>query len=515
MLRPVLPLWCALALAIGAGPVLDAAFPEIGFWPAILPGIAMVLVALVGRRAGAAFLVGLVAGTSFYLVDIPWIQQFLGDSFGALSLVPLLGLSIFEGLFWGVGAILVALAYRWVPRLGVHRALLPVVVAGLWTLREWVTSTWPFGGFSWGRVGFTQAEGPLAPLLSWIGTAGVTFLIVLAVAAAIEAARARSLGGGAVLAASVIAALLVPSFPVTIDGTMRVAAVQGDGRAGYFDRAAYGELLEAQTEATYPVLDDPGLDVVVWPEGGTDVDPETRAEAARIFDAISRRTGAPLVSGVITTRGDLTYNTSIVWQAGRGITDYYDKRHPVPFGEYVPLRSLIEPLVPDLIGLIGRDYTPGSTDPVARIGDVVVGLNICFDIVDDALLRETVDDGAQIVFAQSNNADFGRTDESVQQLAIARVRALETGRSIVVVSTVGQSAIIRPDGTTMDSVPRYTPAAMVDDVPLSTTRTAAVVTGAGVEELVSLFGLAVVVGAGVIAGFETRRSLRSRRSSTS
>lgn len=504
---PLVPLWLALVLAVGAGPVLDAAFPSIGFWPAVLPGLAMILVSLIGRRAGTAFLVAFVAGTSFYLVDIPWIQKFLGDSFGALSFAPLLGLSIFEGLFWGASGILIALAYRWMPRLRLHRVLTPIVVAGLWTLREAISSIFPFGGFSWGRLGFAQAEGPLAPLFPWIGTAGVTFLTAFFVAGVIEVARARSLVGATALAGATVVALLIPTFPITTHGTMRVAAVQGDGRAGYFDRAAYGQLLQAQLNATIPLIGtEKDLDAIVWPEGGTDVDPQTELSARQVFDDITGELGAPLVSGVITSRGDLTFNTSIVWEHGVGVTDYYDKRHPVPFGEYVPLRSLIEPLVPSLIGLIGREYTPGTTDPVATVSGVVVGLNICFDIVDDALLRETVDDGAQIVFAQSNNADFGDTDESVQQLAIARIRAMETGRSVVVDSTVGQSAIIAPDGSTIDSVPRYTAAAMVDDVPLSSTITPSVRFGAQLEWLLALFALATLL----VAGLVTRRASPAR-----
>jgi apolipoprotein N-acyltransferase len=509
------PLWLALVLALGSGFVLDLAFPDSYVWIAIFPGLAMLLVALIGRRTGAAFLVGFLAGATFYIVHVPWIQRFLDDSFGALSFVPLLAVAVFEGLFWGGVGILISLAYRWLPRAAFSRrlgvALVPIVVAALWSLRELVTSTFPFGGFSWGRLSFSQSQSPFAELFPWLGASGVSFVIALITASVIEAvrrfSRATALRTATALVAGITVLMLVPAFPVANNGSMRVAAVQGDGRAGYFDRAAYGDLLEAQWNATLPVLDDPAIDVVVWPEGGTDVDPQTENVAKSIFESISGRLDAPLVSGVITDRDGLTFNSSIVWQAGEGVTDFYDKRHPVPFGEYVPLRSIVEPIVPELIGLIGREYTPGSTDPVVRIGSALVGLNICFDIVDDALMRETVDDGAQVVFAQSNNADFGDSDESVQQLEIARIRALELGRSVVVVSTVGQSEIIAPDGSTIDSVPRYTPAAMVDDVPLATTQTPSTLVGAALEQLIVLFGLAVLVGAGIVS-----RSGRARRS---
>jgi apolipoprotein N-acyltransferase len=286
-----------------------------------------------------------------------------------------------------------------------------------------------------------------------------------------------------------------------------------------------GDNLRGQIAATAPVYDR-DVDVVVWPEGSSDINPLTYPQAAEAFSEVARRAGAPLVAGIITARdqGVLDadgnevyryYNTSTLWHADTGQVDYYDKKHPVPFGEYVPDRWFWRMFAPDLIDLIGREYTPGTTDAVLDVGSaktggrsVPAGVAICFDIVDDQLLHDMVSQGAQLVLAQTNNADFGFTDESVQQLAIARIRALETGRSVVNISTVGTSAIIYPDGSEHDRLPWYTPGVMVDDVPLSTTMTPAMVGGRQVEWLVSFGGL-LVLGAG---GLEARR-LR-RRSST-
>ncbi|CAN5210158.1 apolipoprotein N-acyltransferase [soil metagenome] len=505
--RPIVPLWLAALLAIAAGPLLDAAFPDLGLWPAIFPGVAIALVALIGRRLGTAYLIGFLTSLSFYLVHIPWISKFLGDDFPfPLDLTPLIALSVFEAFFWGAAAMLLTLAYRWIPRafptFWGRVLLLPAAIAGIWTLREFITSNWPWGGFSWGRLAFSQSESPLGSLFPWIGVAGVTFVIAFLTASAVEAIRVSSRRTWLTAATTVVAAATVtfafPTFPVETQGTLRVAAVQGNGPAGYFTPHVYGDLLRAQFDATQSIV--PGkrkLDVIVWPEGASDVDPLENRDAANIFDFISNEYDAPLIAGTIAQRGKLTFNTSLLWEAGRGAVDHYDKRHPVPFGEYVPARSFFEPLSPDLIGLIGRDYTPGTTDPIltvkAAVGAVKVGVNICFDIVDDFLMTETIDDGAQVIFAQSNNADFGRTDESVQQLAIARVRAMELGRSVVVNSTVGQSAVILPDGSTLDSVKRYTAATMVDDVPLSTVVTPAVVISHPLEWFLAAFGLATLV----------------------
>jgi apolipoprotein N-acyltransferase len=503
----VLPLWGALVVALLAGIVLDGAFPDRGVWPLAFVGIAMVLVALRGRRAGTSFLVGLVFGLSFYLVHIEWATLFLGD-------IPWLALSTLEALFVAVGSILVTLAYRWVPRIWPTRAgvlgLLPLVVAGVWVLREAVSAVWPYGGFSWGRVAMSQSESPLQHLFAWVGISGVGFVMVWIVALAIAACdeiltSARALPSGRwrwpavpLVGMAIAGSLAVPAWSTTVDGTFRVAAIQGDTPSGYFDERDYqGQILDGHFEATLPVLDD-DPDVIVWPEGAADLDPLESQAAAETIDLLAQSADAPIVLGTITERGDDIFNSSLLWQPGVGVTSVFDKRHPVPFGEYVPDREFWEPFAPDLIGLIGREYTPGTTSPVFDLGDVTAAVNICFDIVDDALMRESVRDGGQVIFAQTNNADFGRTDELVQQLAIARIRALELGRTVINISTVGSSAVIAADGSTIDSLPIYTTGAMVDDVELRSGLTPAALLGGQLESLIGGFGLLTVIGAGLL-----------------
>jgi len=482
---------------------MDSGFPDRDWWPMTFVGIAMVLVSVMGRRPRSALLVGFIAGMAFYLVHIEWASLFLGP-------VPMVALSFLESLFVALGALLISLAYRWctsawptaLGRLG----LLPVVVGGLWTAREAISSVFPYGGFAWGRVALSQSESPFAGLFSWIGVSGVSFVMVALVVLAIEAVRMASLPRVlrlTVALAALAAVLIVPAFPVAISGSTSVAAVQGNGKAAYFDSRERGDLLAAQYDATEPLFaEDLDVDMVIWPEGASDINPLTEPYAAQVFDYVSEELDAPLIAGAITERGDKIFNTSLLWEAGEGATDYYDKKHPIPFGEYVPDREFWEPLAPDLIGLIGRDYTPGTTDTVFDIDGVIAGINICFDISDDAVMYDAVRDGAEILIAQTNNADFGKTDESLQQLAIARIRALELGRSVVNISTVGTSAIIAPDGSTIDQLTSYTAATMVADVPLSTTITPAFLLGRGIELLVSGLGLAALV----IAGRTERKS---------
>jgi apolipoprotein N-acyltransferase len=533
-IEPVLPVLPAVVVAAGAGLLLDTAFPDKGWWFTAFPAIALVLIAMQGRRMGSAILVGLVFGAAFYWPHIEWASEFLG-------VLPWSALAAVMTLWSGAAAALIALAYRWVPRVWNAPAgrllLLPAVVAGIWTARESIASVWPYGGFSWGRVAFSQSDSPLSPLFAWLGVSGVSFamvfIVALAVAAAQEAIRhpRRGLALGTLVTVAALVLVTVPpwtSLPGTAPSsapTLRVGAVQGATKAGYFDPPeAFGDNLIAQVAATEPLYDE-DVDVVVWPEGASDADPLRYAWAAELWDEVVERAGAPLIGGTITTRqldavdanGEPVpeyFNTVMLWEQGDGsrasrssrVVDHYDKKHPVPFGEYVPDRAFWRQFAPDLIDLIQREYTPGTTDSVFELENgVIVGHAICFDIVDDQLLTEIVEQGGQIVFAETNNADFGRTDESVQQLAIARIRALETARTVVNISTVGTSAIVLPDGSIEQQLPWYEPGVMVADVPLLTTITPAVLVGRQLEWLAAIVGLGGLAIAGLAnTGFKAR-----------
>jgi apolipoprotein N-acyltransferase len=243
------------------------------------------------------------------------------------------------------------------------------------------------------------------------------------------------------------------------------------------------------------------VDVVVWPENASDIDPLRFPEAAAIATEVSREMDAPLIVGTITKSGEETFNTILLWEfddeLGQSVVrDQYDKIHPVPFAEYLPARDFFYPLAPPLFDMIPRDYSFGERDAVFDVAGAVGGVAICYDIVDDEILWSMMDGGADIIFAPTNNADFGQTDQSVQQLAIAKMRAIETGRSVVNISTVGTSAIMNPTGVELDRLPTYTEGYMVMDVPLATYQTPATLIGRNIELGVVGFTLAGLIVAG-------------------
>lgn len=492
--RPLLPLWAAVIAAAVAGLLMYLAYPGAAVWILAFPATALLLVSLVGRRFGGALLVGLVYGILFFALLVSWTSRYLGP-------VPWAALSVLEGALTAFALVPIALAYRWLPRAFPGTAgrllLLPSVVAALWIGRELFVGSWPYGGFPWARIGMSQAESPLAPMSSWLGVSGLGFLMVLLVAMVVEVVRLRLWRRPLPLlvpAALVAVLVLTPVFPTAGAGSMRIAAVQGNGPTGYFDERPAFSVIDAQTDATAPLYGE-DVDLLVWPEGSLDTDPFQNENLARRMTLITTRIGAPLLANAATGRGGRYYNTSMLWTDAGGATQLHDKRHPVPFGEYVPDRPFYNALAPDLIGLIQREYTPGENPPVIDIDGIGVGLAICFDVIYDDVITESMNEGAQVLVFQTNNADFRGTDENLQQLAFARMRAIETGRSVVNISTVGTSQIIRPDGTTVTSLDAGEAGAMLENVELRSGLTAGVVLGPWVQQLLLWGGLgALLIG---------------------
>jgi len=496
--RPVLPLGVAAFAAAVGGALLTTAFPALSWWPMVFLAVPLTLVTLIGRRAWGAALVGFAFGAAFFLINVSFTSRYLGP-------VPWLALSLLEAVLTAVAAVPIAWAYRWMPRLLPARwaqvTVLPALVAGLWTMRELLLGTFPYGGFPWGRIGITQVNSPLAQLASWVGVNGLTFVVVFVCAAVVEYVRLRRLRDIRLLAAPAAVAVLavaLPQFPTTDAGSVRVGAVQGNGPTGYFDERGPGDVLQAQLDATAPLLGEK-LDVLLWPEGSMDSDPTRDDTTAAVLDGLSEQLDAPLIVAAVTKRGDQYFNSSLLWRHGAdNPVQTYDKRHPVPFGEYVPDRWLYHFFAPDLIDLIQREYTPGAEPPVFDLGGVKVGLAICFDVIYDDVITDGARAGAEVFMFQTNNADFRGTDENLQQLAFARMRAIETGRAVVNISTVGTSQMIAPDGTEIAGLKADTAGAMLEDVPLRTGLTPAMIIAPALALVLGWGSLLAVVTLGVL-----------------
>ncbi|MFC8458335.1 apolipoprotein N-acyltransferase [Streptomyces sp. NPDC057242] len=298
------------------------------------------------------------------------------------------------------------------------------------------------------------------------------------------------------------------------DGTATVAAVQGNvPRLGLDFNAQRRAVLDNHAARTRELARavqekrEPQPDFVLWPENSSDIDPYANADAADVIDEAVRAIGAPTVIGaVIAPETGKLRNTLIQWEPGRGPVATYDKRHVQPFGEYIPMRPLVR-IFNSNVDRVSRDFGPGGKIGVFDLAGTKVGLATCYEAAFDWAVRDTVTHGAQLITVPSNNATFGRSEMTYQQLAMSRVRAVEHSRSVVVPVTSGVSAVIRPDGEVVAETRMFTPDVLVETVPLRSSQTPATRMGTLPEAL-----LAALAAAGL--GWSALRPVRARRTRT-
>ncbi|MEK9517979.1 apolipoprotein N-acyltransferase [Streptomyces venezuelae] len=295
------------------------------------------------------------------------------------------------------------------------------------------------------------------------------------------------------------------------DGTATVAAVQGNvPRLGLDFNAQRRAVLDNHVARTRELAADvkagraPQPDFVLWPENSSDIDPYANADAAEVIDGAVEAIGVPTVIGaVVAPETGKLRNTLIEWEPDRGPVATYDKRHVQPFGEYIPLRPLVR-LFNSNVDRVSRDFGAGTKIGVFDLAGTKVGLATCYEAAFDWAVRDTVTHGAQLISVPSNNATFGRSEMTYQQLAMSRVRAVEHSRSVVVPVTSGVSAVIRPDGEIVAETRMFTPDVLVEKVPLRSSLTPATRMGTLPEAL-----LVALAAAGL--GWSGLRPVRARR----
>jgi apolipoprotein N-acyltransferase len=212
----------------------------------------------------------------------------------------------------------------------------------------------------------------------------------------------------------------------------------------------------------------PAPDFVVWPENATAVDPFREADINASLDAAADAIGVPILVGVIADAprpGDVL-NQGIVWEPGIGGGDRYTKKHPVPFGEYIPWRDKVFQGNFGKLALVQRDMLSGTRAEPLSVAGVPVADAICFDIAYDDGLRAQLERGAQVLVVQTSNATFIHTDQIEQQFAITRLRAIESHRSVVVAATNGVTGVIDATGAVVDEATPRTRSVLVQEVDL-------------------------------------------------
>jgi apolipoprotein N-acyltransferase len=494
------------AAAALSGVLLYVSFPPRTTWWLALPAFAVLGWVLRGRGWKAALGLGYLFGLGFLLPLLVWTGVEVGPG-------PWLALVVIEAVFValaGVGIAAVSRLPGW-----------PVWAAAVWIAAEAARARAPFSGFPWGKVAFGQADGVFLPLAALGGTPVLGFAVVLCgfglydvVRQVVEARRTRAWRRGA--AAVAVLSLAVPVggaltartlvSDTAEDGTLTVAVIQGNvPRAGLDFNAQRRAVLDHHARETRRLAAeiDAGRvarpDVVLWPENSSDIDPFANYDAHAVIDGAAKAIGAPVSVGGVVERDGRLLNEQILWDPEKGPVDTYDKRQIQPFGEYLPLRPLVGAINDSWTSMVRQDFSRGDEPGVFTVGGARIGLATCYEAAFDWAVRDTVTAGAQLISVPSNNATFGRSEMTYQQLAMSRIRAVEHSRTVTVPVTSGVSAIILPDGTITQRTGMFVADSLVQEVPLRSSETPATRLGILPEialVLVAAGGLGWAIGAG-------------------
>ena len=400
-----------LLLSALSGLLLSAAFEPLSLWWVAPFALALEMFAL--SRSERKYLSVLTFALTFNLVLLHWTSTYVGS-------VPWVILAAGLGLFY--------LPLVAVKRLGI--AFFPLIFIVL----EEIRNRFPFQGFGWARIAYSQADAPYAKIAAHGGAVALSAITVLLglVLFFLFQKQFRIL-------------ILLPLFLVVVpvdvqmSETTQTLMIQGNvPKLGLdFNSRAKEVFFNHVKETDIAIMENRKVDFILWPENSVDVDPFRNPE---VFEALNSYK-VPLIIGAIVGRDNDILNTSILWT--KESQNVYIKQHLTPFGEYIPLRSLaskISPFVDDV-----RDFSPGNESTIFTVDKAKIAPVICYELLDDRILEKAAK-SSNLLAVQTNSATFGDSAQSAQQLQITRIRAIEHSRNILSVSTTGYSAVIDYNG---------------------------------------------------------------------
>ncbi len=509
----------SLVAVVAAGVAMGLSWQPYGVWPLLIIGLPTFTLTVFGARLHRAFGLGYVFGLAMLTVTVSWVHV-LGWWVAALLIV-------FMALFFGILGVALSLVSR--------LKLWPLAAACCWVMVEFIYSRAPLGGFGWTRIAYAAVDTPLAGYLPMIGVVGLSFLVALVgqlIAWAIVPASSStplSRRTRMPLSAGLILILLLggmglrayePEPKVPPAGTVNVGVVQGDvpgrgiealGRARSVTNNHLSETVDLMTKARLGQV--PMPDFILWPENSTDIDPQLDPITRSVVWSAAKIAGRPILVGAVTAGPgeDERQTTAMWWDPSYGVLATYHKRDLVPFGEWIPFRAQLLPLVP-ILAEVGAQSVPGTTPGVLsvpldgrelRVGDV-----ICFELAYDKTVYQAVQ-GSQVLMVQSNNATYGGTGQIEQQFAITRARAMEARREIAVATTNSVSGYIDRDGKVLHRTAEFTSDSFVETMPLRSAITPALLVAPWLDRGLSLVGLLCCLVALVRAPVRTSRDISS------
>ena len=431
-------------VAAFAGVLFAFSFEPIGLW--FLAPISYAILLRIFQKSVNLYLNAFLFGFISSAITLWWAGKYVG-------LIPLALLALLHGLF-----------YLPLGLLGRYTTNIYWFIPALLAIEE-LRSIFPFGGFSWMRIAFSQADAPYASVIS-IGGALFLSAWVLTISAMVAKFR-KNLA---------FPLLLVVLLPILLNNSyssqekVSFIGIQGNTPSvglTFNDRAE--AVFNLHVAETRKVAAD-AADVIIWPENAIDVDPFANTRVKDSIESLTASLKTPLITGAITRQSGQLENVSLMYDESGEVVSYYSKQYLTPFGEYMPLRPLariVSPYVDDVI-----DFKVGDRFENHVVNGLTLAPVICYELLSDSLVQNAAKSSDALV-VQTNSATFADTSESAQQLNITRLRALENAREIVSVSTIGISAHIGINGEIMSRTQENVSAQLSGDLRSTSDRTIA------------------------------------------
>ena len=437
----ILPRWTPYPLAFVAGLIAVAGFHPFELWFAPFLSLFLAVIVMRSQNFQRRILLGYLYGLGFLAPLLHWSSTYVGS-------IPWLILSLGFALFYTFMAF------------GFSKGRVSILTfAALFAYAESLRAILPFGGFGWGRFGFSQLGGPLQEWLR-IGGVAITGFMVALVAALVSRWSRQTLWTIPIISVGLLG--VAPASAATSERPIRVGLIQGGvSQLGLDFNATPEEVFNRHLKETERLLETNDVDLILWPENASDIDPITNSEINARLNELAKSSSTPMIIGAVTQGASGPENVSLMFDGGGEVVSRYQKRDLVPFGEYMPLRTLATMISP--LAQTVRDFVPGKSIDIHDVGGTTFAPLICYEILDDRVTWDNLE-RSNLGVVQTNNATFGRSWQSGQQFQMTRVRAYESQIPFIVAATTGDTASIDEDGSVMERIPKFQSASLVIDV---------------------------------------------------
>ena len=437
-------------LAILAGFAFPLSLSPYNFWIAGVISILGLLLSVEQASLRRGMLRFYLFNVAMFVFGISWVYVSIHDHGGASEMLAGGLVLLFAAALSLIGMMLGFVYLRWFRLTSLGRML---GFPAIWVIKEWVF-TWFLTGFPWLFIGYGHLETPLSGYAPILGVLGVSFLVVLTVSLVNEALRTR--GANAIKLLAVMLSLWGVgyglqqlSFVSPAGEPITVSTVQGNiDQNTKWTRAMVIPIINTYRDLTESEW---GRDLIVWPEAAITL---FKGSAEDLLDGLDRRgkkDASTLVLGIPDRDAGAYYNTAVAVGLGEG---QYVKRRLVPFGEYLPLESLLRGLI-DFFDLpMSRNHSGPWHQPLLTAAGLKLGMSICYEIVYPNIVRQNAS-VPDVLITISNDTWFGHSIGPKQHMQMAQMRALENGRYLIRATNNGISAIVNERGQIEARLPQF------------------------------------------------------------